>query len=155
MPNRIITSESDWYRLIYESGWMLSISFLMLPIIAKQPYSYWNEWDLHSDIEKTLRNARVPLRHEVTLSPGNKIDFVSRGVGIEVKTSGKPVNVVKQLRRYHATDKVSPIILLTTRADHVTEIPKYWTGGITAVIQLWAYKSDIPKLLRETSRHIH
>lgn len=45
------------------------------------------------------------LRHEVGFAPGTKIDFVSRGIGIEIKTLGGPTDLAtaKQLLRYSCT----------------------------------------------------
>lgn len=154
MPKRIIVTEYDWHRLTYERYYLNTLSFLILPIIARQPYAYWVERDLHHDIGKALRSARVPVRHEVTLGPGAKIDFVSRGVGIEIKTAGSPTNVKKQLQRYHATGKLSCIVLLTTRADHIAEIPESGLGGITTIIPLWAYRDRTPQILRETEQFL-
>lgn len=125
MPGRrVIFTQYDWDWVTYETPWMHSIGSVMLPIFARQPYLYHTEWELHAGIAKALSAAHVPFRHEVTLGPGAKIDFVSRRVGIEVKTAGRPADVASQLRRYYDTWKLDALVLLTTRADHVAEIPE-------------------------------
>jgi hypothetical protein len=145
-----VFTEHDWHRVTYEDSWKHSLSFLVLPIIAGQPYLYHTEHDLHRDIAKALSAARVPFRHEVTLGPGAKVDFVSRGVGIEVKTAGRPADVSEQLQRYHMTGKLNGLLLLTTRADHLAQIPEVGLGGVTVVINLWATVNPVPRSIWRT-----
>lgn len=149
MPGRrLIVTRDDWRQVTYEDPWKHSLSFLVLPILAAQPYLYHTEFDLHRAITEALSAARVPFRHEVTLGPGAKIDFVSRGVGVEVKTAGSPADVSKQLRRYHATGKLEGLVLLTTRPEHLAGIPEHGLGGLTIVLNLWAVTSLLPRPAR-------
>jgi hypothetical protein len=70
-----------------------------------------------------LLDAGVPLRHEVRLAPGTKIDFVSRGLGIEIKTLGGPADRAtrKQLLRYGGTGAVWAALLITTCWEHLRD----------------------------------
>ena len=153
MPGRPqIVTVDDWRRMASEAPWKHSLSSLVLPIAAGQPYLYYAEADLHRGITKALRAARVPFRHEVSLGPGARIDFVSRGVGIEVKAHGAADDVTRQLRRYHATGKLDGLVLLTTCASHL-EIPELGLGGLTVVIHLWAIAGTFrARQLAETPR---
>ncbi len=141
--HRIVTVD-DWHQVTYETPWKHSLSFLVLPIIAGQPYLYHTESDLHRAITEALTAARVPFRHEVSLGPGARIDFVSRGVGVEIKIAGQADDVSKQLRRYHATGKLKGLVLLTTCGSHL-QIPERGLGGLTAMIHLWAAISLLPR----------
>jgi hypothetical protein len=104
-----------------EASWKEMFAFLAEPIIAGQPYVYRDESDLHWTLGGVLQDVGVPLRHEVRLAPGTKIDFVSRGIGIEIKTLGGPTDLAtaKQLLRYSGTGAVKAILLVTTCRDHL------------------------------------
>src|SRR5580692_6340990 len=98
------------------ASWRDTFAFLVGPILGGQPYVYRDESDLHWTLGGVLQDARIPLRHEVRLAAGTKIDFVSRGVGIEIKTLGGPTDLAtsKQLARYSSTGAVRAILLVTT-----------------------------------------
>jgi len=74
----VILSWWDWQRVTREAPWKDVLTFLAWPVLAAQPYTYRTESDLHRDINDVLRRANVPVRHEVSLGPGLRIDFVSR-----------------------------------------------------------------------------
>ena len=109
-----------------------------MPVLSGQPYVYSSERDLHRLIGAAWSAAGVPVRHEARLGPGRQIDFVSRGIGIEVKVAGSPVDVRKQLQRYAATGKLDALVLLTACPSHRREIPEHGYGVPFAVIDLWA-----------------
>ena len=96
-------------------------AFLAVPLLAGGLYIYREEADLHLTLAEALQGAEVPLRHEVWIAPGKKIDFVSRGVGIEVKIKGGYTDwdTGKQLLRYGGTGAVRAILLVTTCWDHL------------------------------------
>jgi len=136
----VILSRWDWYQVTHEAPWKDALTFLALPVLAAQPYAYRTESDLHREIAAVLRAANVPVRHEVSLGPGLRIDFVSRGIGVEIKTAGSPVDVRKQLQRYGTTYKLSALLLLTTCPSHLRRIPEHGYGVPTAAIGLSAVR---------------
>jgi len=85
--------------------------------------------------------AGVPVRHEVSLGRGRRIDFTSRGVGVEVKIAGHPVEVRKQLQRYAASGRLQALVLFTACPGHRGEIPEHGYAVPTAVIDLSAARS--------------
>ena len=136
----MILSRWDWNQVTREAPWKGVLTFLAWPVLAAQPYAYRTEADLHREIAAVLCAADVPVRHEVSLGPGLRIDFVSRGIGVEIKTAGSPVDVSKQLRRYGTTYKLSALLLLTTCPSHLHQIPEHGYGVPTAVIGLSAVR---------------
>lgn len=112
-----------------EASWRAAFAFLAAPVLAGGPYVYRDESDLHWTLGGVLQDAGVPLRHEARLAPGKKIDFVSRGVGIEIKTLRGPADLAtrKQLLGYSLTGAVGAILLITTCWNHLRG-PGY-TGG--------------------------
>jgi hypothetical protein len=135
----MILSWWDWNQVTREAPWKNVLAFLAWPVLAAQPYAYRTESDLHREIAGVWRTANVPVRHEVSLGPGLRIDFVSRGIGVEIKTAGSPVDISKQLRRYGTTYKLSALLLLTTCPSHL-QIPEHGYGVPTAAIGLSAVR---------------
>lgn len=74
------------------------------------------ENDLHALVAKQLTAAGFAPRHEVTIGPACRIDFLVDGVGIEIK-KGKPAlsTLTAQLSRYAACEAVDELIVITQR----------------------------------------
>ncbi len=75
-----------------------------------------DEYDLHARIAEALARAGLPCAHEAPIAQRCRVDFLSGGVGIEVKR-GKPQKkpLVKQLTRYLASDMLTAIVLVAER----------------------------------------
>jgi hypothetical protein len=137
----VILTRWDWNRVTWEAPWKEALTFLVWPVLAGQPYVYRTEDDLHWAIRRVLREAAVPLRHEVELGPGMRIDFVSCGVGIEIKTSGKPAEIAGQLSRYADAGKLSALVLFTTCPGHLGQVPEHGYGIPMTMIALMGSRS--------------
>ncbi|MER6816450.1 hypothetical protein ABT299_44915 [Spirillospora sp. NPDC000708] len=122
-----------------KTPWKDALSFLVRPLIAGQPYDYRTEHDLHRAVSGTLGNAGVRFAHEFALTSTERIDFISRGVGIEVKTTGTIAEVGAQLRRYGNTGRLSALMLVTTCAEH-RRVPVHGYGVPTAIIHVYAWR---------------
>ena len=118
-----LTPARHWDSAPVVASWRDTFAFLAEPILARQPYVYRDESDLHWTLGGVLQDAKVPLCHEVRIAPGTKIDFVSRGVGVEIKTLGGPTDLAtaKQLLRYSGTGALRAILLVTTCRDHLRD----------------------------------
>lgn len=83
------------------------------------------ESDIHVAISEALQGFDV--RHEVQLSPRNRIDFVVDGVGIEVK-KGKPNSrrLAAQVERYAMSDAVNAVVIVSER--NVWNVPHVVAG---------------------------
>lgn len=138
----VILSRWDWERVAWQAPWKDALTFLAWPVLSAQPYVYQSESDLHRLMQAAWSAASVQVRHEVSLGRGLRIDFTSRGVGVEVKIAGHPVEVRKQLRRYAASGRLQALVLFTACPGyHCGEIPEHGYGIPTAVIDLWATRS--------------
>jgi hypothetical protein len=109
----VILSQWDWNRVVWLAPWKDVLTFLVWPVLSAQPYVYQSESDLHHLMRAAWSAASVPVRHEVSLGRGLRIDFTSRGVGVEVKIAGQPVEVRKQLQRYAASGRLQALVLFT------------------------------------------
>ena len=137
----MILSMFDWDQAVRRTRWKAVLAFLAWPVLSAQPYVYLSERDLHRQVRAAWNAAGVPVRYEVSLGPGRRIDFVSRGIGVEVKVDGRPAEVRKQLQRYAAAGKLEALVLLTACPGHCREIPEHGYGIPTAVIGLSAARS--------------
>lgn len=87
--------------------------------LRRYAFTFASEAELQASISAALSAEGIPFEREVILSPGDRIDFLlSGGVGLEIKAAGAISLVASQLIRYAASDRVSALILVTTRQVH-------------------------------------
>ena len=78
------------------------------------------ETQIHSIIAESLVKNGIEFQHEYRLSSDSRIDFLSGNIGIEVKKSTvKDKDLLKQLKKYSESDKISKIILVTTKSVNI------------------------------------
>lgn len=78
------------------------------------------ETQIHSIIAESLVKNGIEFQHEYRLSSDSRIDFLSGNIGIEVKKSTvKDKNLLKQLKKYSQSNKISKIILVTTKSVNI------------------------------------
>lgn len=84
--------------------------------LAGNRYRFSDEVKLHQAIAARLTASRLPFEQEVRLSDADRIDFLVAGeIGLEVKIKGRAGEVLAQLRRYAASDRLAELVLFTTR----------------------------------------
>jgi hypothetical protein len=94
------------------------------------------EIDLQDGIAEALRRGAIPFDREVHLGPEGQIDFVVPiGIGVEIKIKGSLASVTRQLHRYACCDRISSLILVTTRMYH-DQMPGEMNGKPLRVIHL-------------------
>lgn len=78
------------------------------------------ELDLHLQVARCLDAAGLPYQREFRLGPGNRIDFLVGGIGVEIK-KGKPNagSVIAQLTRYAESPEVTGLVLVIERYQDV------------------------------------
>lgn len=93
------------------------------------------ETQIHSIIAESLVNNGIEFQHEYRLSSDSRIDFLSGNIGIEVKKSTvKDKNLLKQLKKYSESDKISKIILVTTKS---VNIPSFINNKQIYIVNLY------------------
>ncbi len=99
-------------------------------------YHISTEADLQADIEKLLRAKGIPFEREYPLDKQSRIDFlIDSGIGVEVKIGSTLQAVQRQLWRYAKHDKISGLILVTTRSKHL-DMPSDMIGKPLYVVYL-------------------
>jgi hypothetical protein len=108
-------------------------------------FRYKDERQLQGGIAEALGKLGVANMPEFRLSPTARVDFyVLEGqVGIEVKTAdsqgGASLSAVtRQLWRYAKSDKISALILVTTRSKHM-DLPSEILGKPVHVVYLSSF----------------
>lgn len=76
------------------------------------------EQRLQDALEAVLIDLGITFEREVTLRKGDRIDFLVGSIGIECKVDGSMNTVASQLLRYAESDRISGLILVTTRNTH-------------------------------------
>lgn len=84
-------------------------------------FNYGTEMQLHEGIQYALEGAGHMVEREVVLLGGlGRIDMlVDEVVGVEVKISGGPAGVARQLARYLKSDLLVGVVLVTGRVAHL------------------------------------
>lgn len=93
------------------------------------------ETQIHSIIAESLVKNGIEFQHEYRLSSDSRIDFLSGNIGIEVKKSTvKDKDLLKQLKKYSESDKISKIILVTTKS---VNIPSFINNKQIYIVNLY------------------
>ncbi len=93
-----------------------------------------SEYQLHELIAAALHDGGFVVRHEASLAPRCRVDFLVDGVGIEVKR-GKPDRrrLLEQCRRYLSQDALEALIIVV---DTRVSLPDAICGKPVVVIGL-------------------
>lgn len=83
-------------------------------LIAGFRYRFTDERDLQDGIERVLRSSDSPYRREPVLSAPDRPDFLVGDIAIEVKIQGTLAQLLRQVSRYAAHDKVRGILVVGT-----------------------------------------
>jgi hypothetical protein len=83
-------------------------------------FSYADEHDLQAGISEALTDVGISFQREVRMGTRDRIDFLVGTVGIEIKVASNVESVLRQLHRYAEWPTIDKLILITTRATHLS-----------------------------------
>lgn len=83
-------------------------------------FRFTSEAELQNGIGRALTDARLLFAREVTLSEGDRIDFLVGRCGVEVKILGSAAEILRQLHRYAQSERVDSLVLVTSLMRHRT-----------------------------------
>lgn len=88
------------------------------------------EADYQQAIEDILaQRVEVPFEREVWLTRRDRIDFLfDGGLGIEVKVDDTRAKIIRQLGRYAQSERVTELLLASSRPSLVDNIPDVILG---------------------------
>lgn len=85
-------------------------------------FHYANEAELQRGIEQVLYDKQFEFYREYLLTPESRPDFyLTSGLVIEVKIASSTAEVMRQVARYASHEKVSGILLVTSRQHRLPE----------------------------------
>lgn len=96
----------------------------------------YSEAALQAGIAQALDTAGVVYEREVILSPRSRPDFLVGGIAIEVKVDGSALAAIRQALRYAQHERVTAVLIVTTRARHQAEMPDELLGKPVRVVHL-------------------
>lgn len=108
----------------------------VVDVLRSHHFGYADERQLQDGLFTVLRQYFPSTRREVSLGPRDRVDFLVGGVAVEVKVSGSPVAVARQLQRYAHSEQVTATCLVTAKTSH-TRLPDE-IGGKPLVVVLLA-----------------
>lgn len=77
-----------------------------------------SEKRLQDIIESILTLEKLDYKREFAFTHKDRIDFMVDRIGLEVKISSSPAEVLRQLFRYSEQEGVDELLLVTTRSKH-------------------------------------
>ena len=96
------------------------------------------EEELHAQVAQALGAAGIGAAHEVRLAPRCRIDFMTGGIGIEIKKKRpERAKLIAQLARYAACPQVRALIVVAPRG---VNLPRQIGGKpvtMLALERLW------------------
>ncbi len=104
-------------------------------LIHKTAFRYDDEDALQVGLAVLFAANEIPFEREVRLSPGNRIDFLIGDIGVEVKVDSSTPVVLRQLKRYALEERISSLVLVTSRSSH-KGIPESVNGKPLYVVHL-------------------
>src|SRR5947199_118923 len=88
---------------------------------------FYSELHLQDGIAQALTQESIPFEREKQLTPKDRIDFLVGGIGVEIKIESASASVLRQLHRYAQHDLIRELLLVTSRAKHLS-IPRRMNG---------------------------
>jgi hypothetical protein len=107
----------------------------IIELINRHRFRYSDEKELQDGVYRVLKNASIPINREATLDNNDRVDFLVDTIGIEVKIEGGLTPLIRQAQRYLLSDKLSTLIIVTTRTKHVS-MPRILNGKTVHVLCL-------------------
>ena len=99
-------------------------------------FLFRDEKELQDGLEQVLAGAGFKVEREVTLGPGDVVDFlVEPGIAVEVKIGGGLSEVTRQLHRYAQHERVRALVLITSKS-RLGNLPATMNGKLVDVVVL-------------------
>ena len=110
----------------------------IIAVLDRSRFASAPETELQNAIALVLGEEAIAFEREVELGPGDRLDFLCGSVGIEVKIDGSVSEVTRQLHRYLASERLTSIILATTRFRH-RAVPREMQGKPVEFVHVGAF----------------
>lgn len=95
----------------------------IIALLDQHRFRGMTEEDFQDAIETILTTSDITHIREERLTPRDRIDFMVGETGIEVKINGSSSEIIRQLGRYAAHERVTTLILASSRIRLIQGIP--------------------------------
>ena len=99
--------------------------------------TFSGEIELHARLADAMAAEGLEFKQEVTLSPGERIDFMLGRLGLEVKVRQPVQSVLRQLQRYLEQPQLDGLLMVSIR--HMPDFPTELAGKPVRQFALWSY----------------
>ena len=96
-------------------------------------FHFTSERELQDGVAAALRKGDIVFERELSISPGDRPDFMVGEIAIEIKVKGGVGWVTRQLFRYAENPRVKAIVLVTSKASHKA-MPAEMNGRPVSVV---------------------
>lgn len=107
----------------------------LVTILKSRRFNFTSEEELQEGIALALCEEGVSFEREKVLAPGSRIDFLTSGLGLEVKLECNLAALTRQLHRYAQCDEVKALVVVTSRTRHMA-LPLSLNGKTIEVVHL-------------------
>lgn len=104
-------------------------------LLEEHRFDLSSERTVQDGVELLLRDEGLRYQREVTLAPGDVIDFMVSRLGVEVKLRCGLSEVTRQLHRYAQSAKVRQLLLVTVSLQ-LARVPRELNGKPVFVASL-------------------
>lgn len=109
---------------------------LVADVIGNTRFAFTTELDLQEGLVQLFEMRKFAFEREAVLSPTDRIDFLlPDGIGVEVKIDRSLTSVTRQLFRYAKHDRISGLILVTSRI-RLLNLPSQLNGKTVLAVDL-------------------
>lgn len=95
----------------------------IITVLDQHRFRGMTEEHFQDAIDAILTDSDAEYLREERLSPRDRIDFLVGETGIEVKINGSPSEIIRQLGRYAASERIATLILASSRIRLIQDIP--------------------------------
>jgi hypothetical protein len=99
----------------------------LIALLERAPHKTGSEAEFQATTEVALTTAGVEFQREVRINAQDRLDFLVGRIAIELKISGFPNEVSRQLQRYAQHADIDEIILLTSKTT-LCRMPQQLSG---------------------------
>lgn len=96
-------------------------ALMILQIASRVRLTLTDEKRAQEEFSEVLTAQGIAHEREVTLAPGDIVDFMVGGIAVEMKVKGQRMAIYRQLVRYATHDQVQEIVLLSARCMGLPE----------------------------------
>lgn len=105
--------------------------------IGRCRMAVYDEKRAQVELSEYLTSQGVQHIREMTLGPGDVVDFLISGIAVELKVKGSRMAIYRQLERYAAHGIVRGVILVTNRAMGLPETINGKPATVISMSRAW------------------